>query len=202
MRLQLVAMREDLIKSSVGSELEARVEAALKAPYRRELIPIEDGTWFARVAELSGCMTEGATREEALANLDDAMREWLSVQLEDGDSIPMPAASVTYSGKLLLRISQQLHRQVSECAERSGVSLNAFISSAIAKVVGEEYAPIQNRVMTSSQSLVVGASIIGTLMNGLSNSTPTLAGPIPNDGVDAGIIWSPAGLGFPLIPLP
>jgi predicted RNase H-like HicB family nuclease len=38
-------------------------------------------------------MTEGDTEVEALGNLRDAMREWLRVQIEDGDPIPQPWAN-------------------------------------------------------------------------------------------------------------
>jgi predicted RNase H-like HicB family nuclease len=35
-------------------------------------------------------MTEGDTTAEALANLDDAMRGWVTVMVEDGEAIPPP----------------------------------------------------------------------------------------------------------------
>jgi predicted RNase H-like HicB family nuclease len=59
-------------------------------PYRREILPQDDGTWFARIVEFPGCMTVGATREDANTMLDDAMTEWLSVMLEDKSEIPSP----------------------------------------------------------------------------------------------------------------
>lgn len=59
-------------------------------PYRRELVQNKDGSWFARIAEFPGCMTEGDTRDEAMANLDDAMIQWLTATVEDSDRIPEP----------------------------------------------------------------------------------------------------------------
>lgn len=41
-------------------------------PYPLELIPDEDGYWFARIPLLEGCMTNGESREDALKMLDDA----------------------------------------------------------------------------------------------------------------------------------
>jgi predicted RNase H-like HicB family nuclease len=67
------------------------VKAILDRPYTRELIPEEDGTWFARIVEFPGCMTTGDTEDEALANLRDAMEAWVTSALEDGDPIPEPA---------------------------------------------------------------------------------------------------------------
>jgi antitoxin HicB len=62
----------------------------LSKPYTRELIRNEDGTWFARVMEFQGCMSEGKTEKEALKNLNDAMRGWLEVAIEDREAIPEP----------------------------------------------------------------------------------------------------------------
>jgi predicted RNase H-like HicB family nuclease len=43
-----------------------------KLPYVIELIPDEDGYWFASIPLLKGCMTQGESREEALVMLDEA----------------------------------------------------------------------------------------------------------------------------------
>lgn len=62
----------------------------LSLPYAIELIPDEDGYWFARIPLLEGCMTNGESREDALAMIDDAKRLWLETALEVGKSIPEP----------------------------------------------------------------------------------------------------------------
>lgn len=62
----------------------------LNLPYIIELIPDDDGYWFARIPLLEGCMTNGESREDALALLDDAKRLWLETSLELGKPIPEP----------------------------------------------------------------------------------------------------------------
>lgn len=62
----------------------------LSLPYTIELIPDEDGFWFAQIPLLRGCMTQGASREEALAMLDEAQRLWLEAALERRQRIPEP----------------------------------------------------------------------------------------------------------------
>jgi len=37
---------------------------------------------------LSGCGSEGHTREEALANTKDAIQLWIDSALEDGEPVP------------------------------------------------------------------------------------------------------------------
>ncbi len=59
-------------------------------PYTLELIPDEDGYWFARIPLLEGCMTNGESREDALRMLDDAKQLWLETALQLGKRIPEP----------------------------------------------------------------------------------------------------------------
>lgn len=58
--------------------------------YTIDLIPDEDGYWFARIPLLEGCMTNGNSREDALAMLDDAKKLWLETALQIGKPIPEP----------------------------------------------------------------------------------------------------------------
>lgn len=69
---------------------EKTLDYYLSLPYHIELIPDEDGYWFARIPLLKGCMTNGASREEALDLLDDAKQLWLETALSLGMTIPEP----------------------------------------------------------------------------------------------------------------
>lgn len=61
-------------------------------PYTIELIREDATTWFARVAELPGCMTEGDSAADAVAMIQDAMAGWIELALEDGRVISEPKA--------------------------------------------------------------------------------------------------------------
>ncbi|MHC5763400.1 type II toxin-antitoxin system HicB family antitoxin [Nostoc sp.] len=41
--------------------------------------PVEEGGYWAEVPALPGCITEGDTIEEVMANLKDAIEGWLEV---------------------------------------------------------------------------------------------------------------------------
>ncbi|HAX76259.1 MAG TPA: type II toxin-antitoxin system HicB family antitoxin [Cyanobacteria bacterium UBA11372] len=41
--------------------------------------PAEEGGYWAEVPALPGCITEGETMEEVMANLKDAIQGWLDV---------------------------------------------------------------------------------------------------------------------------
>lgn len=110
------------------------VDEYMSLPYTIELTP-DDGSFFVKVKELDGCMSVGETKVEALAMIDDAMREWLTAALEDGIGIPLPEAMQAdrYSGKFALRLPKSQHRQLAEAAERDGVSLNQYIVALLAE---------------------------------------------------------------------
>lgn len=44
----------------------------------------EDGVWVAECPTLPGCVSQGATRQEALANICDAIRLCMEVRTERG----------------------------------------------------------------------------------------------------------------------
>jgi antitoxin HicB len=112
------------------------VEDYLRLPYRIVLThdKDEDGNegFVASVDELSGCLSQGASPEEAVRGIYDAMAGWVSVAVEDGLDIPEPPEEGSYSGKFVLRVPQSLHAELVRAAEREGVSLNQFASSALA----------------------------------------------------------------------
>ncbi len=79
-------------------------------------------------------MTEGDTQAEAITMLDDAMTEWLTAKLEDGDPIPEPIAPENFPGKFIVRMKKSLHRDLARRAEREGVSLNQYVVSELAGI--------------------------------------------------------------------
>jgi predicted RNase H-like HicB family nuclease len=50
----------------------------------------EDQAFIAEVPELPGCAADGATRQEALANAELVIAEWLETAWELGRPIPEP----------------------------------------------------------------------------------------------------------------
>ncbi len=50
--------------------------------------PAEEGGYAVYVPSLPGCISEGNTYEEALANIKEAIKEWIEVCKQVGDEIP------------------------------------------------------------------------------------------------------------------
>lgn len=112
------------------------VEGIIRKPYGIELVygeTPEEGV-VAQVVEWPGCMTAGDTREEALAHIGDAMRDWVEDRLDRDLDVPEPMAA--YSGKVLLRMPRDIHRAADRRAKESGTSLNTWLTTAIARELG------------------------------------------------------------------
>jgi antitoxin HicB len=109
----------------------------LNLPYQIALRADErNGGWTAQVEEFPGCEAHGDNPEQATKNLRGAMERWVSEALERGENIPEPRALSGHSGRLLLRMPQSLHAQLAHSAEGEGISLNQFITTALASAVG------------------------------------------------------------------
>jgi predicted RNase H-like HicB family nuclease len=107
-------------------------------PYPVTLVRDETGEaeWLATVDALPGCAARGATPNEALERVSAAMDEWLESARREGKGVPEPKTLQSHSGRLLLRMPQTLHAELSRTAERENVSLNQFITDALAGALG------------------------------------------------------------------
>jgi predicted RNase H-like HicB family nuclease len=57
----------------------------------------EDQAVIAEVPELSGCAADGATYQEALANVEVVIKEWIETARELGRSVPEPRGRLMYA---------------------------------------------------------------------------------------------------------
>jgi predicted RNase H-like HicB family nuclease len=58
--------------------------------FRVVIAPDEDGVFVAECPALSGCVSQGKTREEAMANIRDAIQGYLHSLEKHGEPIPGP----------------------------------------------------------------------------------------------------------------
>jgi predicted RNase H-like HicB family nuclease len=49
----------------------------------------EDGVWVVECPSIPGCVSQGSSKEEALENIKDAIRECLIVRAEKGYPLPI-----------------------------------------------------------------------------------------------------------------
>lgn len=116
------------------------VDRFLELPYHIELVRDEAGgekeSWRARVEELPGCEAREETADGAARAISKAMEDWLAAALEKGAAVPEPRRTPSHSGRLLLRIPQDLHAELAHKADTEEVSLNGLITGMLAGAVG------------------------------------------------------------------
>ena len=57
----------------------------------------EDGAFVVEVPELPGCMADGRTYQEAVANAEMIIREWIETARKLGRPIPSPKGKLMYA---------------------------------------------------------------------------------------------------------
>jgi predicted RNase H-like HicB family nuclease len=65
------------------------------------LYPGEDGYMVAEVPSLTGCVSQGKTRDEALANIQEAIALHVEVLPEHGEPVPDDKVEIVEGGWLL-----------------------------------------------------------------------------------------------------
>lgn len=113
------------------------VEYYMGLPYTIELHRDAEEGWFVRVKEWPGCMSQGDTAEDALADMREVIPLWIESSLKSGYQIPEPRAEDEYSGKFVVRVPRSLHRELVQGAVSEGVSLNQYINVVLSRAVGE-----------------------------------------------------------------
>ena len=121
--------------------IEKELEYYSKLPYTIILEVWDDGDgeyYVARVAELSHCIIHGDTPQEAITEIEEVKLDWIKSNLERGLSIPEPI-SHKHSGQIRLRIPPSLHKVLADRANIEGISLNQYMTAALASSVGLQY---------------------------------------------------------------
>ena len=90
----------------------------------------EDCGFVALATDLPGCSAFGTTQQEAISELQDAIRAWQAATAAAGNPVPEPSEPLiesAFSGKVLVRMPRTLHRHLADGAKAQNVSLNHYI---------------------------------------------------------------------------
>lgn len=104
----------------------------------------EGGGFLITFPDLPGCMSDGETEAEAIANGRDAFLCWVSAVADMDKTIPSPTfrtavtALVELSGKFVQRVPKSIHAQLAARARQEGVSLNSLVLTFIAEGLGRQ----------------------------------------------------------------
>jgi len=110
----------------------------------RHLSEEDDGGYLIEFPDLPGCMSDGETIEEAIANGRDAIHAWIETAKKLNKPIPNPGALENQSGKWVQRVPKSIHLRLTTRAKEEGVSLNTLVIMLLAESLGIETAQNKN----------------------------------------------------------
>lgn len=93
----------------------------------------EDREYIGLCAEFPSLSWLAKTQESALQGIINLVAEVVSDMRANNENIPQPIATKRFSGKLLVRIPPEVHRELTIQAAEAGVSINRIVSAKLAK---------------------------------------------------------------------
>jgi predicted HicB family RNase H-like nuclease len=97
-------------------------------------------TWSEEDSEYVGLCTEfpslswlARTPEAALKGIRNVVSKVVEDMIHNGESIPEPLAIKHFSGKFMVRVPPDVHRELTMKAAEAGVSLNRLASAKLSR---------------------------------------------------------------------
>ena len=100
--------------------------------YPFTMVPLsedEGGGYLIEFPDLPGCMSDGATPEEALHNGADAVRCWIAAMREAGRPIPRPSAAAV--SKRTIGVQDHVYQRLAKEASLQGLSVETMADVAL-----------------------------------------------------------------------
>ncbi len=94
----------------------------------------EDGEYIGLCAEFPSLSWLAFGPEAALQGIRQVVADVVSDLQKSGEPVPEPLAAKKYSGRFMVRIPPELHRQLAVEAAEAGVSLNRLASDKLRRV--------------------------------------------------------------------
>jgi antitoxin HicB len=109
--------------------------------YAHVIEPLSDddgGGYLITFPDLPGCIADGETLEETMANGRDAFSAWMSARAHIGKPIPKPTrhGEAADPVRLVQRLPRSLHASLVARAKAEGTSLNTLITMLLAEGLG------------------------------------------------------------------
>jgi len=108
----------------------------------RPLSKEEGGGYLVEYPDIPGCMSDGETIAEAIANGREALRDCVAVFQESGRKVPKPGIE---AAQWRQRLPRTLYSKLTVQAENEGVSINSFVTAIIAEAIGSRQANTNKR---------------------------------------------------------
>ena len=93
----------------------------------------DDKEYIGLCAEFPSLSWLAKTQESALQGIIKLVAEAVSDMRANNEAVPQPIAAKRFSGKLLVRIPPDVHKDLTIQAAEAGVSINRIISAKLTK---------------------------------------------------------------------
>lgn len=88
----------------------------------------EDGEYVSSCIEFPSLSWLAVTPEEALKGMRKLVNDVVTDLRNNGEPVPQPISTKSFSGKFVVRVPPEVHRQLAIEAAEAGVSLNRLAS--------------------------------------------------------------------------
>ena len=109
------------------------IDQYMNLPYTRIIHSVSDNGdfyYYGKIDELDGCQATGDTLSELEENLNTSMKMHIESLIELGWAVPEPKK---FSGRVLFRMPESLHRKLYYEAKEQGISLNQYGLAKLSK---------------------------------------------------------------------
>ena len=93
----------------------------------------EDAEYVGLCAEFPSLSWLAQTPEAALKGASELVHEVIADMLNNGEPVPEPIATKHFSGKFMIRVPPDVHRQLTIQSLEAGVSLNRLASAKLCR---------------------------------------------------------------------
>jgi len=93
----------------------------------------DDSEYAGLCAEFPGLSWLARSPEEALKGIRKVVSKVVADMIHNGETIPEPSATKHFSGKFMVRVPPDIHRDLTIQAAEAGVSLNRLASSKLSR---------------------------------------------------------------------
>lgn len=91
----------------------------------------EDGCYVGACPGLMLGGIHGNDEAKVYEELCQAVEEWIAIHQQEGIPLPAATAGRDYSGKFVVRVGKDLHRELAVHALREGTSLNSYCAKVL-----------------------------------------------------------------------
>ena len=93
---------------------------------------VEDGEFVGLCAEFPSLSWLSVDPEEAIKGVRSLVKACVDEMVQNNEAVPRPISTRQFSGKFMVRVPPEVHRQLATEAAESGVSLNRIASAKLA----------------------------------------------------------------------